>query len=66
MNAQHEGRNYTLTAEQVGANLAADMIARGFEAAVFYGVSQPVGRQRKTFSAMFYKSAKDGHFVFIM
>ena len=60
---EHEGRVYQLRAEaQNLPALRADMIARGWDGVVYHGVIIPVGRQRKTLTAIFYRSGVTGEF----
>jgi hypothetical protein len=57
------GRTYELTEHNCTLpNLVADLIARGFDGTIWNGVSQPVGRQRKTLYTLAYRTAA-GEFV---
>jgi hypothetical protein len=60
----NNGRTFTLTAEPVNADLTASLQSRGFDGTVWFGQSTPVGRQRGTKHAMFYRTV-DGRFVFV-
>jgi hypothetical protein len=66
MEATHNGRVYKIVgSEEELVNLRISLIERGFDGRVYYGLSQATGRQRKNFSAVFYRSAKSGHFTFL-
>jgi len=63
MQTIENGRTYELTvSEQDTPNLRAELIKSGWDGEVYYGTSKPVGRQRKEFVGMFYRSAKTGQF----
>jgi hypothetical protein len=61
-----ENRVYEVT-ESVGTYdaLKDHLISRGFDGKAYNGISRPVGRQRKTLNAVFFRSAKTGEFVSI-
>jgi hypothetical protein len=63
MQTQHDGRTYTLTNQAAGDHLGADLAANGFDPVIYHGVAAPIGRQRKTFRAMFYRAVSTGKFV---
>ena len=67
MTTTHNGRAYELTSDKAElTNLRANLISRGFDGTVYYGVSKPTGRQRKECHSMFYRSVKTGDFVCAM
>lgn len=51
----HEGRLYTLRGCDPLPHLCADLPRRGYDGTCWMGTSEPVGKQRKTFYAMFYR-----------
>jgi len=59
---QKNGRTYTITGTQDNSATAAHLRGRGFDGVVYFAESQPVGRQRKPFVGMFYRSVKTGQF----
>ena len=56
------GRTFELTQQAELPRLAADLKSRGFDGNTWVGVSQPTGRQRKTFTVLFYRT-QAGAFV---
>lgn len=58
-------RLYQVTDDQapVGQALENDLRRRGFDGKIYFATSKPVGRQRKTFYGMFYRSAKTQEFI---
>lgn len=63
MQTNDNGRIYELTASEKDLpNLREELIRSGWDGVVYFGVSKPVGRQRKDFVGMFYRSAKTGEF----
>lgn len=56
------GRSFELTPVDGVPRLKAHLATRGFEPAMWVGVSKPVGRQRKTITAHVYRVAKTGAF----
>lgn len=65
LTTEHDGREFALQATDMGAYPATerDLLDRGFDGIVYIGHSEPVGRQRKVMSGVFYRSAKSGCFV---
>ena len=67
MITKHNGRTFTLTADDQGLdNLASELKGRGFDGITYYGNSEPTGRQRKAVSGIFYRKAVTGEFVFVI
>lgn len=63
MTATYNRRTYTLAAGTESLPLLrADLIARGWDGTVYYGISTPTGRQTSAPTAMFYRSIKTGEF----
>jgi hypothetical protein len=57
-------RVYVMTPKsQALENLKNHLISKGFDGVVYDGVSAPVGKQRKEFRGLFFRSAKTGEFV---
>jgi len=63
MQAIIDKRVYTMTEMPGLENLKSDLLSRGFDGLVYEGLSLPVGRQRKTFQSLFFRSARTGEFV---
>jgi len=58
-----DGRIYELTAsDKVLPRLRDEIMKNGWDGIVYYGISKPVGRQRKEFVGLFYRSSKTGQF----
>jgi hypothetical protein len=52
-----KGRTFQLTrADDPFPMLEADLISRGYDGTIWYGLSAPVGRQRVTISGIFYRT----------
>lgn len=62
MQTTHKGRTFQLTQGAEMANLRAHLVSKGFDGNVYFGVAAPIGKQRKEFNGMFYRSAKTGEF----
>lgn len=63
-NFNHNNREWNVTEiDAAGANLVADLKARGFDGNFYHAKSLPVGRQRKAMFGSFLRSAKTGEFV---
>lgn len=61
-----DGRTYEITRiKKDHPHLFADMIARGWDGYTYMGESKPTGRQRRSYAAMFHRSAKTGEFVLV-
>ena len=61
--AKHNGRTFEITSsEKAGAHLAERLISKGFEPNLYLGTSNPTGRQRRSYTGMFYRR-NDGAFV---
>ena len=58
--------NKTLKTQQDMEALRADMLNRGWDGNVYYGVSKATGRQRKDMSGIFFRNAKTGEFVNVL
>lgn len=63
MQAIIDKRVYTMTEMQGMENLKSDLLSRGWDGLIYEGLSLPVGRQRKTFQGLFFRSARTGEFV---
>jgi hypothetical protein len=63
MQAIINNRSYTMTEQQGLENLKLHLLSRGFDGLAYEGISLPVGRQRKIFKGLFFRSAKTGEFV---
>jgi hypothetical protein len=59
-----DGRVYQLQETDTNGmdNLAAHLIKSGYDGKIYAGISSPVGRQRKTFKAVFIRTAETGKF----
>ena len=64
MTFRHESREYEVTSTEIAPKLfLAHLVGRGFDGWVYTATSAPVGKQRKTFSGMFFRSASNGEFI---
>ena len=58
------GRKYEVTSiEKMGTLASADFSNRGFEGIYYFAKSLPIGRQRKTFTGMFFRNRVTGEFI---
>jgi hypothetical protein len=56
-------RTFTMeSVEPAGKFLAEELAKKGFESNLYLGTSKPTGRQRRTYTAMFYRKLT-GEFV---
>jgi hypothetical protein len=59
-----QDRTWVVTQDQREfKNLKAHLLEQGFDGNVYYGKSEPTGRQRVAYQGMFYRSANTGDFV---
>lgn len=59
-----DGRAYDLTISMFTTpNLERGLLDSGWDGMVYFGVSKPVGKQRKEFYRVFYRGLKSGEFV---
>lgn len=67
LTTESNGREFVLQADDRDLPATrADLLARGFDGVVYFGHSEPTGRQRKVVSGIFYRSAKSQAFIPIM
>jgi hypothetical protein len=61
--AESNARIFTMQSiDPAGKFLAEELLKKGFESNLYLGVSKPTGRQRRTYTAMFYRKLT-GEFV---
>ncbi len=62
-NTTHNGRKYILTAyPDELPHLRAEMLRNGWDGTTYVGISEPVGRQRRTMTGTFYRAENTGQF----
>jgi hypothetical protein len=63
MTTESFARTFTMqSVDPAGKFLAEELLKKGFESNLYIGVSEPTGRQRRTYTAMFYRKLT-GEFV---
>jgi len=63
MTTESFARTFTMqSVDPAGKFLAEELLKKGFESNLYLGVSNPTGRQRRTYTAMFYRKLT-GEFV---